>query len=261
MSFQASQTAFAAALTDDGAPMPPGLVTFRGQPDAARFAVYRNNVAVALIKALESRFPVVRKLVGDTFFRAMARDFTMTHKPPTPIVITYGDEFPDFVGSYDTAAAVFYLADVARLEAAWTRAYNAEDAAPTTLSEIALVRGDRLAETRLFTHPASQIVHSRFPIGTIWAAHQGDIVQPVTLWGPETVLIVRPAMHVTVHILPDSDASFARALFNGCSLYRAAEISSDNSRKFDFGRAVTGMISLGAFCGIDSHEVLDDYAD
>lgn len=260
MSFSAGQSAFAAALTDDGAPMPQGLTTYRGEPDAARLAVYRNNVAVALIKALESRFPVVRKLVGEAFFRSMARAFMTTHKPLTPVVMTYGDEFPDFVGSYDAAEPVCYLADVARLEAAWTRAYNAEDAAPTTLSEIASIPEDRLAETRLVTHPASEIVHSRFPIGTIWAAHQGDVVQPVSLQRPQTVLIARPAMHVTVHILPDSDASFARALFKGCSLYRAAEIASDNSRKFDFGRAVTGMISLGAFCGIRSHEVLDGHA-
>ena len=42
---------------------------------ARRFAVYRNNVAAGLIRALEARFPVTRRLVGDDFFRAMAGGF------------------------------------------------------------------------------------------------------------------------------------------------------------------------------------------
>ena len=36
-----------------------------GAPDARRFAVYRNNVAVGLIGALEARYPVSRRIAGD----------------------------------------------------------------------------------------------------------------------------------------------------------------------------------------------------
>ncbi len=38
-----------------------------------RFAVYRNNVAASLIEAMVQRFPAVCAIVGDEFFRAMAR--------------------------------------------------------------------------------------------------------------------------------------------------------------------------------------------
>ena len=61
-----------------------------GAPDARRFAVYRNNVAVGLIGALEARYPVSRRIAGDDLFRAMARAFVRAHKPRSPVMIAYG---------------------------------------------------------------------------------------------------------------------------------------------------------------------------
>ena len=68
-----------------------------GAPDARRFAVYRNNVAVGLIGALEARYPVSRRIAGDDLFRAMARAFVRAHKPRWPVMIAYGEEFPEFM--------------------------------------------------------------------------------------------------------------------------------------------------------------------
>ena len=64
-----------------------------GAPDARRFAVYRNNVAVGLIGALEARYPVSRRIAGDDLFRAMARAFVRAHKPRSPVMIAYGGSF------------------------------------------------------------------------------------------------------------------------------------------------------------------------
>ncbi len=61
MPLETTLSAFARALADG---QPPPFAT-----PARRFAVYRNNVAVGLIRALEARFPVTRRLVGDAFFR------------------------------------------------------------------------------------------------------------------------------------------------------------------------------------------------
>ena len=73
MSFETTDPRFRGALTEPSAP-PPAMTHGRmGAPDARRFAVYRNNVTVGLIGALEARYPVSRRIVGDDFFRAMAR--------------------------------------------------------------------------------------------------------------------------------------------------------------------------------------------
>ena len=100
MPFETTVRAFAAALGEPSAP-PPAMTHGRlGAPDARRFAVYRNNVAVGLIGALEARYPVSRRIAGDELFRAMARAFVHRHKPRSPVMIAYGEEFPEFVADY-----------------------------------------------------------------------------------------------------------------------------------------------------------------
>jgi hypothetical protein len=100
MSFETTIRDFAAAL-DDPAVATPAMTHGRtGAPDARRFAVYRNNVAVGLIGAIEARYPVSRRIAGDDLFRAMARAFVRTHRPRTPVMIAYGEQFPEFVRAY-----------------------------------------------------------------------------------------------------------------------------------------------------------------
>ena len=106
-----------------------------------------------------------------------------------------------------------YLADVARLEAAWTRAYHAADAAPLTVADLAAIPADELGAARLSRHPAAELVRSAHPVGSIWAAHQSRDGGAAARSGPaETVLVTRPAMDVSVHVLPARDAPFAAAL-------------------------------------------------
>src|SRR5580704_1871446 len=104
MPFETTVRAFAAALGEPSAP-PPTMTRGRlGAPDARRFGVYRNNVAVGLIGALEARYPVSQRLAGDELFRAMARAFVHRHKPRSPVMIAYGAEFPEFVTAFLAAA-------------------------------------------------------------------------------------------------------------------------------------------------------------
>src|SRR4029077_19289898 len=94
----------AAALDDPSAATPAMTRGRRGVPDGGRFAVYRNNVAVGMIGAIEARYPVSRRLVCDDLFRAMARAFAHAHKPRSPVMIAYGEDFPAFAAAYLAAA-------------------------------------------------------------------------------------------------------------------------------------------------------------
>ncbi|QPC95149.1 DUF2063 domain-containing protein [Mesorhizobium sp. INR15] len=251
MAFAASQDAFAAALLDAHQPVPSGVTSARGSADLARFAVYRNNVFVSLTKALAQRFPITEKLVGAEFFTGMARAYAGDNKPVSPLIIDYGDGFPDFIANFEPAKSVVYLADVARLEAAWTRAYHAADEEPLALSALTSLGPDTLAELRFQMHPSAALVASRYPIGSIWAAHQQDDVMPVTDWRPEAVLVVRPELIVDVHILPAQDVAFLQAVSAGASLGEAAEAALAQANIFDFGAALVGLVTLGAFRAID----------
>lgn len=247
MGHAATEAAFAAAILDPALPPPAGLTTARGAPDEKRFAVYRNNVAVGLRKALATRFRVVERLVGEEFFALMARAYIAGARPASPLLFAYGDDFADFVNGFAPAAALPYLADVARIEAAVTRAYHAGDAAPLDIAQLAALPPGRLAETRLAPHPAATLVRSRFAVGSIWQAHQMESVAPVSAVGGEAVLVVRPGLEVGVHILPARDAGFVSALLAGEMLGDAAAQALAGDADFDFGQALLGLTGLGAF--------------
>ena len=176
MAHAISQRDFAEALLDPAVPSPAGLTTARGVPDAKRLDVYRNNVVAGLGKALESRFPVTLRLVGEEFFRGMARSFIAAHRPRSPLLACYGDELPGFIEGFAAAADVPYLADVARLEDAWSRAYHAADAVPVEAGELAGIAGELLADARIAPHPSASLIRSLWPIGSIWAAHHQEPV-------------------------------------------------------------------------------------
>lgn len=251
MVFLANQNAFAAALLDANRPVPSDVTSAGGSAELSRFAVYRNNVFVSLTKALAQRFPVTERLVGADFFTGMARTYAQDNKPASPLIICYGDDFPDFIAGFEPAKSVVYLADVARLEAAWTRAYHAADEAPLALSALTSLGPDKMAELRLELHPSATLVASPYPIGSIWAAHQQDDVLPVTDWRPEAVLVVRPELIVGTQILPGHDVAFLQAVSTGASLGEAAEAALAQANIFDFGAALVGLVTSGAFRAID----------
>ena len=253
MDIAATQHAFATALLDPARPVPAGVTTARGRPDEKRFAVYRNNVAVALARALASRFPVVAKLVGDDFFASMAKAYVAVRKPASPRIFSYGDDFADFIAGFPPAAGVPYLADVARLEAAWTRAYHAADAEPLAVAALARLGAEALPAARLAPHPAAMLLRSRFPAGSIWQAHLDGRDAAGSFGGAECVLVARPEFDVRVHVLPAHDAAFAEALLAGAMIGEAVELGAGDA-DFDFGAALVGLIGLGAFAGVRGDE-------
>src|SRR6202047_5248370 len=94
-----------------------------------------------------------------------------SRRPTSPLLFEYGRDFPDFIDSYEYAKPTLWLADVARIERAWLDAYHAANADPLMPQVLASIPPERLADTILITHPATRIVRSRFPAGTLFTAN------------------------------------------------------------------------------------------
>lgn len=247
---------FAAALLDPARPLPPGVTVRPGADIARRMAVYRNNIVVGLIEALRAGLPVTEAIVGADFFRAMARDFAVTHKPAVPMMFAYGDGFPAFVAGYEAARSVPYLAGVAALEAARTAAHHAADAPALSPSALARMLSARRPEatlaSRLDPHPAARLVESEHPIVAIWQAHQGED-QPgfAGPWRPETALVTRPEAEVRVRALDPVEGRFAALLFAGATLAEAGAAGLALDAGFDLGRSLIALAEAGALAGLD----------
>jgi hypothetical protein len=240
------RAAFATALLDRDFLPPSGVISRRSASPRGRFSVYRNNVMVALVGALEARFPATCRIVGEEFFRAMARDFATGHPPRSPLMMTYGDSFPDFIAGFEPVASVPYLADIARLEAARTRAYHAADAAPLARECLVEALGVAAETPGLVLHPSVAIVTSAFPIVTIWAMNAGEAaVAPVTDWSAEDALVLRPLLDVEVLRLPRGGACFLAALAAGSPLGAAVETAHAATPAFDLAENLVILLGSG----------------
>lgn len=247
------QRGFAAALLDAALPVPLGLVGPDGEPSPKRFAVYRNNVVAGLTEALKDAFPAVHRIVGAEFFRVMARAYVVVEPPLSPILLDYGAGFPEFIRKFEPAAVLPYLADVARIERAWTEAYHAPEASPIDPAALAAFAPEQLPEIRLQLHPSIRLVRSQFPALTIWQMNVGDgVPAPVDLAaGGEHVLVVRPLADVEVRLISQGSFEFIQAMAGGASVLAATRVALSADCRFELTANLADLMQVGALVGYD----------
>ena len=245
-----TQREFVAALMDPDISIPTELRHPIGAVPQRRFAVYRNNVIVSLVSALAARFPVVRRLIGDELFGAMARVYVTKHPPRSPVLLLYGETFPDFVANFAPLASIEYLADVARLEFARGRAYHAFDAVLVDRSAFVSLQPDELADLRIDFHPSVGLVESRFPIVSIWEAHQESEVAPISHWRPQAALVARPVLDVEIWRLPPGGHVFLRHLTEGMALAEAADAAAAKTGEFSAAENIAVLLRANVVIGL-----------
>jgi len=241
-----TQSAFRNAMLDPAAAVPEGIVNPDGAPATKRFDVYRNNVAVSLSDALEAAFPVVRKLVGDEFFRAMAGVYLRKHPPKTPLMMFYGEAMPQFLSRFGPAKSIRYLPDMARLELALREAYHAADSTPIDAQALATLSPDALMGTRLRIAPATRVIISDYPIDAIYRANTlPDAPKPVMT--PQSVLITRAGFDPELHPIDASAAKCIIALQKGQPLGQAIATADTD---LDLGAVLGLLLAQGAITEI-----------
>lgn len=253
------QAAFAAALVDPTRGCPAGLRCWNGSDPAARLAVHRNNVIGSLVDALAETFPVAQELVGTTFFRAMAALFVRRSPPRSPVLALYGAAFPAFIGDFEPARSVAYLADVAALEWARVAAYHATDAEPISgeAAAAALASGERVAEWRMGLHPSLSVVSSRHAAVSIWDVHQRAPapglapLDGVDVDRPECAIVLRDGLDVVVLPASTGLAAFVAMAQQGESLGAAAAAGIQAEPPFELSAALTLLLCRGALTALE----------
>lgn len=240
------QTNFAAALLNPEAAVPAGLIDPQGRPVQRRFDVYRNNVASGLTRALEAAFPVIRALVGEAFFGAMAVEFLRAYPPKSRLMMLYGDEFPPFLAAFPPVAHLAYLPDVARLEQALRESYHAADATPLPPAKLTTLPEATLLQARLRLAPAVRVLQSDYPIHAIWTANTTG--GPVPKMQPQSVAILRADYSPKPHLITAPAATFITALQAGATLQMAMDYAGPNH---DLTATLALLLQGQAIAGIE----------
>lgn len=199
-----------------------------------RFAVYRNNVFVSLVDALKSRFPAVQNAVGEEFFTALARDYAGSNPPTSPMMMYYGDNFPDYLRNFTPLADYPWIGDLAYLECKITKSYHARDERALDLERLKVLKADELYELRFVFHPSFHMIESRFPVFTIWQMNTGQTeITTIDNKSSETALIFRPDLTVTIEPMTTTGGIFFSALKNDSTLGDAVATALDYDEEFD----------------------------
>ena len=139
-----------------------------------QFAVYQGSVFGGLSKALATTYPVCQRLVGEAFFNALAYRYIRRFPSVSPDLNDYGEQLADFIGTSPVADELPYLADVARLEWAWHKAFIAAEASDNNLHLLNQVSSDHYPAMRFKLAADSSLLVSPYPIQQIWAINQDD---------------------------------------------------------------------------------------
>lgn len=245
----AAQSQFAQALLDPGQPVPEGVTDPVGRPAGKRFDVYRNNVVVSLLDAMETAFPVIQKLIGAENFRNLAGLYVRAYPPASPLLMFYGEDFPAFLQGFTPLSHVPYLADVARLELMRRSAYHAADTTPVAADALAQVAPDKLMDLRLTLAPSLRILTSAYPVVAIWNYNMlPDAPKPPAT--SQTALITRPELDLEMQEISLDMAAFLGSLQAGNTLGEALANATTNDTAFDLTAGIVLMLQHGLIIDI-----------
>lgn len=212
-----SQTTFRRAVLNPDMQAPDGLIGPAGDSAGKRFDVYRNNVAVSLTEALITAFPVIYKLVGDEFFRAMAGVYLRQHPPTSPVMMHFGQDMPGFLRGFGPVKHLGYLPDMARLELAIRAAYHSADSDPISTETLGAVSPAQMSALRFELAPTVRIIESRWPLHAIWDANMRPDA-PAPGKSAQHVLVTRPNFDPIADALTPDASRFVQALGAGKTL-------------------------------------------
>jgi hypothetical protein len=181
--------------------------------------VYRCAIAANRHGALLSTYPVVARIVGEAFFAEAALQYCSALPPATGDLNRHGATFAFFLETYLHAAAMPWLADVARLEWAWHESLPAADAPAFDFGRLAGVPEAEQPHLVLALHPSVRLVRSAWPVYAIWEANQPERDgAPDREAGADDVLVWREANRVRIALLTKAEADVVERLLQGGAL-------------------------------------------
>jgi hypothetical protein len=224
------QTAMRHGLLDGGDPALAALLADSLMP-SDRLSIYRNTSRSTLTKALRLNFPAVERLVGEDFFAVAANTYINREPPGTALLDIYGQSFPKFLQVFEPAATLVYLADVARLESAFSRALHAPDLKPLDITRLANIDATEQARVRYKTHPSVSLLASPYPVDAIWRAvlaRDDSAIAAINLdAGAVHLLVERRSGDVEIKRLDEPQWRLAQELLSGEILATALAACGD----------------------------------
>jgi hypothetical protein len=210
--------------------VPPRIVPAHG------LLVYRANVRANFLDSLHSSFPALWRLVGEEYFRQLAREFQRVHPSRSGDLLHVGAPFPAFVAERHRGGGYDYLGDVARFEWLCQEALLASDHAPLDLERLRSVAPADYDALRFELHPGLRLFASPYPVRRIWEVNVTGEDSPEIVdldAGGESLALLAPQLELKFHDLSAGEFAFFESLRGGAAFGPAIEAASARDDAFD----------------------------
>ena len=148
-----------------------------------RLKIYRDSSLGGRLKALSKVFNGTERMVGEQFFRQLTTEFLQKNVSQELTADAQGQQFPNFITNYTSAASLPYLSDLAQFEWLWYQVFHGAPNIP-------------------------QFMQSNYPVTQLWEMcqpeYKGDFVLP-DLVEPLRVMLVQREQRIHRYHLTEAE--------------------------------------------------------
>jgi len=242
------QQEFVAAVFDNRDNNVDELLTRTPISGKRRLRIYRNNIYTSLTEALSAVYPVINRLGGDEFFTFMADAYIRRYPSHSGNLHDFGAELALFIETFDPANSLVYLPDIARLEWAYHSVFHAAESPRFDSEKLQQIDPEKYSDLVFTTNPASQLIHSPYPVLTIWQANQEtssgntgeqDSSETIDLdEGESRLLLIRKELDIEIHNLATDEFAFLQAIYQRNPFFAACDAATQINPRCDISQCL-----------------------
>ena len=210
-----------------------------------RMDVYRTTARSAHVSALMDSYPVCRAILGDDYFKHIAKLYFSQTLSYNADMNVYGGSFPGYIahlyGLREELQGYLYLAGLARLEWEFQKIYFATDATVFDVNKFQAHYQCRGENAVLKLQPCLSIMSSSFRIYEIWDMHRRGEVDKEIVAGcrRQYLCIYKHNYEVKIEKV---NPEIYELLVHVCRQKTIAEIASSFQGRYDLNEALTTVL-------------------
>jgi hypothetical protein len=206
-----------------------------GLPARDRLKVYRDAYRWRLLEVMQDHFAQTHLYLGDEFFHSEAMAFIEAHPSQHHSLRDYGQAWPEWLS--DRYPDDTDMADLARLEWALRRAFDAPDGPALSLADLGLIPAEAWATLGFKLAPGATLLHLHHAIAPLWQSLQAQEAPEPVPAVPCTLLVWRQGWQPHFRSIQGAEAMALQALMAGQSFTQACASLAPQAE----GEAIAGQ--------------------
>lgn len=206
-------------------------------------ALHRNNMLASLSDALQSTYPLVFALLGESFFNMATREYIRQYPSRSGNLNEYGEYFSTFLAGYKPIRDLIYLAEVAEFEWICHTLYTAPNHPPYAAHALTHFAPEQYEQLHFILNPAARLQQFHFPILDIVDLCKANSQQNINMnKGGVDLLLIRRDLDISLIALERDDYLFLEALSADLTLNDALHAAFSSNENYPLAEKLPEFI-------------------